>query len=80
MRSVMLDTVADGVSALGVAASGAIILATGELYWLDSAVALAIAVIIAYHALRLIRDVLIELRRSRVPGHHEAVRLSESAD
>jgi cobalt-zinc-cadmium efflux system protein len=62
MRSVMLDTLADGASAAGVAASGAIILVVGGAYWLDSAVALAIAAIIAYHALELIRDVLNHLR------------------
>ncbi|MGH2904979.1 MAG: cation diffusion facilitator family transporter [Solirubrobacteraceae bacterium] len=59
MRSVMLDTLADGISAAGVAASGAVILATGGVYWLDSAVALGIAAVIAYHAVNLIRDVLV---------------------
>ena len=63
MRSVMLDTAADGVSAVGVAASGAIILALEGGYWLDPAVALGIAAIIAYHALDLIRDALTALRR-----------------
>jgi cobalt-zinc-cadmium efflux system protein len=62
MRSVMLDTLADGVSAAGVAISGAIILATKSTYWLDPAVALAIAAIIAYHAAKLIHDVLSVLR------------------
>ena len=65
MRSIMLDTLADGASAAGVAVSGAIILAAKGIYWLDSAVALAIAVIIAYHAIKLIRHVLAHLR-SRV--------------
>lgn len=64
MRSVMLDTLADGVSAAGVAASGAIILIVGGVYWLDSAVALGIAAIVAYHALKLIRDVLAHLRET----------------
>jgi cobalt-zinc-cadmium efflux system protein len=62
MRSVMLDTLADGVSAAGVAISGAIILATKSTYWLDPAVALGIAAIIAYHAAKLIHDVLSVLR------------------
>jgi cobalt-zinc-cadmium efflux system protein len=62
MRSVMLDTLADGASAVGVALSGAIILAANGVYWLDSAVALGIAVIITYHAIKLIRDVLAHLR------------------
>jgi cobalt-zinc-cadmium efflux system protein len=62
MRSVMLDTVADGISAAGVAISGAIILATKGNYWLDPTVALGIAAIIAYHAIKLIREVLVVLR------------------
>jgi cobalt-zinc-cadmium efflux system protein len=65
MRSVMLDTLADGASAAAVAASGAVILAAKRVYWLDSAVALAVATIIAYHATRLIRDVLARLRADR---------------
>jgi len=63
--SVMLDTVADGACAVGVAVSGAVILTAGGVYWLDSAVALAVATIIAYHATKLIRDVLVRLRADR---------------
>jgi len=37
-------------------------LATGGWYWLDPAVALIIAVVIAYHALALLRKVLGRLR------------------
>jgi cobalt-zinc-cadmium efflux system protein len=74
MRSVVLDTLADGASAAGVAVSGAIILAADSVYWLDSAVALAIATIVAYHATRLLRDVLARLR-----GEHEEARLADSA-
>jgi cobalt-zinc-cadmium efflux system protein len=62
MRSVMLDTLADAVSSGGVAVSGAIILAVSGAYWLDPAVALGIALVIAYHAIKLIRDVLAVLR------------------
>jgi cobalt-zinc-cadmium efflux system protein len=62
MRAVMLDTLADGISAAGVAASGAVILIVGGVYWLDSAVALGIAAIIVYHTLELIRDVLVHQR------------------
>jgi cobalt-zinc-cadmium efflux system protein len=62
MRSVLLDTLADGATAAGVAVTGAIILAVGGAYWLDSAVALAIATIVAYHAIKLIREVLASLR------------------
>jgi cobalt-zinc-cadmium efflux system protein len=67
MRSVMLDTLADAVSAGGVAASGAIILAAKGAYWLDPTVALGIALIIAYHAIKLIRDVLVVLRERPEP-------------
>lgn len=61
MESVMLDTVADAAAALGVAASGAVILATGALFWLDSAVALVISLVVGYHAARLIGRVLVAL-------------------
>jgi divalent metal cation (Fe/Co/Zn/Cd) transporter len=46
---------------------GAIILVTDGWYWLDPAVALTIAVVVAYHALVLIRKVLTRLR-PRVDG------------
>jgi cobalt-zinc-cadmium efflux system protein len=62
VAAVLLDTIADAAAAAGVAATGAIILATGGWYWLDPAVALAIALIVAYHAIALIRKVLIRLR------------------
>ncbi len=62
VAAVLLDTTADAAAAAGVAAAGAIILATGGWYWLDPAIALAIAVIVAYHALALIRKVLSRLR------------------
>jgi cobalt-zinc-cadmium efflux system protein len=65
VAAVLLDTVADAAAAAGVAVVGAIILATGGWYWLDPAVALTIAVVVAYHALALIRKVLTRLR-SRV--------------
>jgi cobalt-zinc-cadmium efflux system protein len=58
VAAVLLDTIADAAAAAGVAATGAIILATQGWYWLDPAVALAIAVFIAYHAFALIRKVL----------------------
>lgn len=67
MRSVMLDTLADGISAVGVAASGAVILATKGSYWLDPAVALGIAAIIAYHAVELIREVVVVLQDEGAP-------------
>jgi len=64
VAAVLLDTVADAAAAAGVAATGGIILATGGWYWLDPAVALIIAAVIAYHALALLRKVLARLRSS----------------
>jgi cobalt-zinc-cadmium efflux system protein len=61
VAAVLPDTIADAAAA-GVAATGAIILATGGWYWLDPAVALAVAVVIAYYALALIRKVIARLR------------------
>jgi cobalt-zinc-cadmium efflux system protein len=65
MESVMLDTVADAAAAIGVAVSGAVILLTHGLYWLDSLVALVIAVVVGYHAVRLMRRVLVDLREKQ---------------
>jgi cobalt-zinc-cadmium efflux system protein len=61
VKAVLLDTAADAAAAAGVAASGAIILAVGGWYWLDPAVALSIAIIVAYHALKLTRQVALKL-------------------
>jgi cobalt-zinc-cadmium efflux system protein len=68
LQAVLLDTAADAAAAGGVAVSGAIILATGGWYWLDPAVALAIALVIGYHALRLIRHVLHAMKDPRENG------------
>jgi cobalt-zinc-cadmium efflux system protein len=62
VKAVLLDTAADAAAAAGVAASGAIILGVGGWYWLDPAVALVIAVIIGYHALKLTREITTALR------------------
>jgi cobalt-zinc-cadmium efflux system protein len=68
IAAVLLDTIADAAAAAGVAAAGAIILASGGWYWLDPAVALAIAVVVAYHALALIRKAVARLRHARPDG------------
>ena len=68
VAAVLLDTIADAAAAAGVAATGGIILATGGWYWLDPAVALVIAVVIAYHALALLRKVLARLRSPAARG------------
>ena len=58
VAAVLLDTIADAAAAAAVAVTGGIILATRGWYWLDPAVALAIAIIVAYHAVKLTRKVL----------------------
>jgi cobalt-zinc-cadmium efflux system protein len=62
IKAVLLDTAADAAASAGVAVSGAIILGTGGWYWLDPATALAIAVIVGYHAQKLIRTITTALR------------------
>jgi len=62
VKAVLLDTAADAAAASGVAVSGAIILGTGGWYWLDPATALAIAVIVGYHAQKLARKITAALR------------------
>ncbi len=64
VKAVLLDTAADAAAAAGVAVSGAIILGAGSWYWLDPAVALIIAVIVGYHAQRLIRKITAAIRSS----------------
>lgn len=68
VAAVLLDTMADAAAAAGVAVVGAIIFATGGWYWLDPAIALTIAVVVAYHALALIRKVLGRLSPARNRG------------
>lgn len=65
MESVLLDSLADAAAALGVAITGAIILATHGAYFLDPLVALLIALVVARHALRLIGRAKLELRDRR---------------
>jgi cobalt-zinc-cadmium efflux system protein len=63
MRAVMLDTVGDAAANAGVALAGAVILITASYEWLDPAVSIVIAVVIAARAVRLLlqtADVLLE--------------------
>jgi len=55
IAAVLLDTIADSAAAAGVAATGAIILTHGGWYSPDPAVALTIAIVVAWTALALIR-------------------------
>jgi len=65
MRAVLLDTAADSVAAGAVAVVGAIILVTSGTYWLDPAVALLVSAVIAFHAMRLVRTILVELTAAK---------------
>ena len=62
MRSVLLDTVSDALASAAVAVAGLVIYLTGRLYWLDSALSVLIAAVIAVGAVRLLRDVIRSLR------------------
>lgn len=62
MRSVLLDTLADAASAAAVGIAGGIIYLTKGFYWLDSVASLLIGLIIGYNALKLLRDVIYDLR------------------
>jgi cobalt-zinc-cadmium efflux system protein len=57
MRSVLLDTLADAVSAAAIAITGVIILVTKRFFWADSVLAMLISIAIGYQALVLLRDV-----------------------
>jgi cobalt-zinc-cadmium efflux system protein len=63
LRAVLLDTAADAAAAAGVAAAGAVIYTSHGLYWLDPAVALTIAAVVAYHATRLLLQIRTALTR-----------------
>ncbi|HEX2856133.1 MAG TPA: cation diffusion facilitator family transporter [Propionibacteriaceae bacterium] len=62
MRSILLDTLADGAAAAVVAVAGAVIALTGRWYWLDAAAACLVSAIVAVSAVRLLRDVVHALR------------------
>jgi cobalt-zinc-cadmium efflux system protein len=62
IKAALLDTAADAAASAGVAVTGAIIFLTGRWFWLDPAVALLIAIVISYHAGRLIRRAFAALR------------------
>jgi cobalt-zinc-cadmium efflux system protein len=57
LRAILLDTFGDAAVATGVATTGAVIFATGGLYWLDPAVALVVSLVVAYQAFELLGQV-----------------------
>ena len=64
MRAVLLDTIADAVSAGAVAMCGIIMLVTGGFGWLDAVVAAVIALVVGYHAIELARDVSVSIKNA----------------
>lgn len=62
MRSVLLDTLSDALTSAAVAVSGAVIFLTGRLFWLDSALSVAIAGFVGAGAFHLLREVRGSLR------------------
>lgn len=65
MRAVLLDTAGDAAAAAGVALAGAVIYVMNGLYWLDPAVAAIIALVVGYHAVRLLVEIFGALRMHR---------------
>ncbi len=83
MRSVLLDTVADAATAACVTVTGIVILTTGGLFWLDPAVALAVAIVIGYRAVGLLRevaDVLLESSPKGLDVHQVEAAMLEGGD
>jgi len=56
MRSALVHMAGDAAASLGVALAGAVILVTGRFFWLDPLASMAIAVLIAVEAFRLVRS------------------------
>lgn len=71
MRSVLLDTLADAAAAGAVAAGGAVIAVTGRFYWLDPALALVIAVVVAVPASTLCFKAVGAIRGDAVDLHDD---------
>lgn len=71
LRVVLLDTASDAAAAAGVAAAGGVIFALQGDYWVDPAVAILVALVVGYHAARLLGTVVRHLAvggRRRLPG------------
>ena len=64
LGAVLLDTIADAVSAGAVAMCGIIMLVTGGFGWLDAVVAAVIALVVGYHAIELARDVSVSIKNA----------------
>lgn len=62
MKSVLVDTLADGAASAGVLVAGVIIWVTGGLYWLDPVIALILAAVIGFVGTRLAVQAVAALR------------------
>lgn len=62
MRSILLDTIADGAAAAVVAVVGAVLAIAHRWYWLDAAAAMTVSAVIAVGVIRLLIDVWRALR------------------
>lgn len=68
VRAAMLHLAGDALAAAGVAVAGAVILITGRFDWLDPAISIAIAALIAWEAVKLVRATTDVLLESTPPG------------
>ena len=80
MRSAILQLAGDTAASLGVAGTGVVIAATGGWYWLDPAISIAIGLLIAIQAWKLLRQTLdVLLLVGALPdGRRPWLQLSES--
>ena len=79
MAATTLHLAGDAAASLGVALAAAVILATGRLYWLDPAISLVIAALIAYQAYRLLREAMDVLLES-TPASIDTARLAAAIE
>lgn len=63
MRSVLLDTLSDALASAAVAITGLLIYLNNGLSLLDPAVAILIGIVVGYGAVKLLRDVITDLRK-----------------
>ncbi|MDQ1377670.1 MAG: cobalt-zinc-cadmium efflux system protein, partial [Acidimicrobiaceae bacterium] len=75
MRSALLHMVGDAVASLGVALAGLVIVVTGGFTWLDPMVSMAIGVLIAVEAFRLVRQA-VEVLLESTPKDIDLARLT----
>jgi cobalt-zinc-cadmium efflux system protein len=68
MRAALLHMLADAGTSAGVAVAGLVILLTGGMAWLDAAVSLVVAAVIAVQALMLVREANAVLLESTPAG------------